>query len=70
MKVRAKRKHLNAYGDVVTKHPGKHYELPDDAAGPLIDTGIVEQIDDEDDAPTPATAPPPSGPADGATGQG
>lgn len=47
MKVRAKKKHINAYGDAPLKFPGKHYELPDDAAAPLIDIGIVEQLPDD-----------------------
>lgn len=59
MKVRAKKKHHNAYGDAPLKFPGKHYELPDAAAAVLIEVGIVEQLPDDAEPED-----------DGASGQG
>lgn len=53
-KVRAKRKHFNAYGASYAKNPGKIYDVPGaDEAQRLVDDGLVEIVagaDADDDA--------------------
>jgi hypothetical protein len=45
MRVRTIRKHINGYPPVAEKNPGRKYDVPDDAAGSLIASGVVEADD-------------------------
>ena len=49
MKVKALKPHMNGYGDKYVKAKDDTYDVPDHAAGPLINKGMVEEVKPSDD---------------------
>lgn len=54
MKVKTLKPHFNGWGDEWGKTAGDEYDLPDEDARPLIKSGKVEEVKDEETKPAPS----------------